>query len=75
MPPNSFVQLNPYKGNNPRCWVRLRFAATDGGLHERELLADTGCPCAVILGLTDLALLLRASAAGINTNFGGLSGG
>jgi hypothetical protein len=44
-------------------------------LRERELVADTGSPCAVILGLTDFALLLRAAAAGINANFGPLNGG
>jgi hypothetical protein len=74
MTPTPFVQHNPYKGTIPRSWVRLRFAAADGSLHERELLADTGSPCAVILGQTDLALLLRASAAGIQTNFGPLTG-
>jgi hypothetical protein len=74
MKPTFLGQSNPYKGKNPRCWVRLRFAA-DGCLHERELVADTGSPCAVILCQTDLALLLRAAAAGINTNFGHLTGG
>jgi hypothetical protein len=69
------VQRNPYKGTSPRCWVCLRFAAADDSLHERELLADTGCPCALILGQADLALLLRASAAGVDSNFGQLSGG
>jgi hypothetical protein len=74
MTPTPFLQHNAYKGTTPRSWVRLRFAAADGSLHERELLADTGSPCAVILGQTDLALLLRASAAGIQTNFGPLKG-
>jgi hypothetical protein len=48
--------------------------AADGSLHERELVADTGSPCAVILGQTDLALLLRSAAAGMNSNFGLLTG-
>ena len=74
MPPSPLVQCNPYKGVNPRCWVRLRFAALDGSLHERELLADTGCPCAVILGQTDLSLVMRTSATPINSNFGQLTG-
>jgi hypothetical protein len=69
-----YRQQNPYKGISPRCWVRLRFAASDGSLHERELVADTGSPCAVILGQTDLALLLRSAAAGMNSNFGPLTG-
>ncbi len=69
-----YRQQNPYKGTSPRCWVRLRFSAADGSLHERELVADTGSPCAVILGQTDLALLLRSAAAGTNSNFGYLAG-
>src|SRR5260370_23456813 len=75
MAPTSSVRRDPYKGATPRCWIRLRFAALDGALHERELLADTGSPFAVILGKTDLMLLQRASAAGSNTNFGYLRGG
>jgi hypothetical protein len=55
--------------------LRLRFVAADGSLHERELVADTGSPCAVILGEADLALVSRAAAAAINTNFGPLIGG
>jgi hypothetical protein len=69
-----YRQQNPYKGTSPRCWVRLRFASADGSLHERELIADTGSPCAVILGQTDLALLFRSAAAGMNSNFGHLTG-
>ena len=43
-------------------------------MHEREMLADSGSPCAVILGQTDLALLLRATTAPMSTNFGPLTG-
>jgi hypothetical protein len=69
------TQRNNYKGNPERAWVRLRFAASDGSTHERELLADTGSPCAIILGYEDLALLSRATAAGVQSNFGALTGG
>ena len=44
-------------------------------MHERELLADTGSPCAIIVGLADLNLLVHAGAAGVNSNFGFLTGG
>ena len=74
MTSTSFVQRNLYKGINPRCWVRLRFAAADASIHERELVADTGCPCAVIVGQSDLAALFRSSAPGVNSNFGHLAG-
>ncbi len=75
MSPPPSAQRNPYKGSTPRCWIRLRFAAAAGSLHEREFVADTGSPCAVILGQADLSLLSRASAAGMRTNFGLLTGG
>jgi hypothetical protein len=75
MPSLPFVQHNSYKGTIPRGWVRLRFTAADGSLHEREMLVDTGSPCAVILGQADLTLLLRAAAKGVHSNFGHLTGG
>src|SRR5258708_32208198 len=75
MTPTPFVQRNPYKGTNPRCWIRLRFAAADGSLHERELVADTGSPCAIILGRAGFAPLLRAAAAALNSHLGSLTGG
>jgi hypothetical protein len=61
------VENSPLLGSSPLCRRRWLLART-------ELLADTGSPCAVILGQTDLAVLLRASAAGIQTNFGALAG-
>ena len=67
-------QRNSYKGREPRCWLRLRFAALDGSLHERDLLADTGSPCAVILANTDLLHLMQAEADPIGTNFGAMAG-
>src|SRR6185369_13828878 len=69
------VQRNPYRGRVPRCWISVSFTAEDGSVHERELLADTGSPCAVILGIDDLVLLSHANAQGIESNFGYLKGG
>ena len=69
------MQRNPYKGASPRCWVRIRFVALDGSFHERDLLADTGSPCAVILGAAELSKLSHTSAEGIESNFGTLNGG
>ena len=75
MTSQSFVQRNNYKGKSPRAWVVIRFVASDGTLHERELVADSGSPCAVILSESDHKLLLHAGASGINSNFGFLAGG
>src|SRR5581483_8921151 len=69
------LQRNGYKGTPPRCWVRLRFKTAEGIQHERELLADTGSPCPIILGSFDLSLLSHAPAQGIESNFGHLNGG
>ena len=44
-------------------------------MHERDLLADTGSPCAVILGDAELSKLSHTSAEGIESNFGTLNGG
>jgi len=39
------------------------------------MLADTGCPCALILGTADLNLFAHSGAVGVNSNFGPLAGG
>jgi hypothetical protein len=74
MPSGLVVQQNVYKGDPPRAWIRLRFAAPDGSTHERQLLADTGSPCAVILGDADLFLFLHNEGARVDSNFGPMRG-
>jgi hypothetical protein len=68
-------QRNLYKGSPPRCCVRLRFVAGDGSSQELELLADTGNPCAVIIGVESMRQLKRGDGPDLNTNFGPLHGG
>lgn len=43
-------QRNAYKGSPLRPWVRLTIISADGASKEVDLLADTGNPCAVIIG-------------------------
>lgn len=71
----SFEQVNPYKGNPLRPWVRLRLVAVDNSIHELELLADTGSPSAIVLSRAELAVLNQGNAPDVNTNFGILEGG
>jgi len=71
----SFEQRNPYKGSPPRPCVRLSLTANDGTILEVELLADTGNPCAIILGQEHLGTLKRGHAPDMHSNFGGLQGG
>jgi hypothetical protein len=71
----SSEQKNPYKGSPERPWIRLRFVAPDGSTVERAFLADTGNPCAVILGQHDMARLKAGDGPDIHTNFGLLQGG
>lgn len=66
---------HPYKGSPERPWVRLRLAAPDGSTLEREFLADTGNPCALILDRQDMARLKAGDGPDIRTNFGLLQGG
>lgn len=75
MTPASYEQRNPYKGAPPRPWVRLRLVAPDGTFQELDLLADTGNPCALIIGRAFMAQLKHAAGPDVNTNFGLLEGG
>ena len=68
-------QRNAYKGIPPRPWVRVRLIAPDGTTHEVELLADTGNPCAIIIGEALMATLKQRAAPDIRSNFGLLQGG
>jgi len=70
-----FEQRNPYKGDPPRPWIRLRLAGPDGATTELELLADTGNPCAVILSQRDVSSLKVTEGPDVNSNFGPLHGG
>ena len=70
-----FEQRNTYNGSPPRPWIRLRFAAADGSTHECELLADTGNPCAVVIGMALMLKLIRRSAPDVQSNFGVPQGG
>ena len=68
-------QRNPYKGEPPRPWLRIRLIASDGTTSEVDLLADTGNPCAVIIGQAALAKLKQRDAPSLDSNFGLLEGG
>lgn len=43
-------QRNPYQGSSERAWVRVTLLAADETRQEFDLLADTGNPCAIIVG-------------------------
>jgi hypothetical protein len=66
---------NPYKGAPLRPWVRLLLVSTDGATQEVEALADTGNPCALIVGQALLRQFNVGLVPGMNTNFGALDGG
>lgn len=68
-------QRNPYKGSPPRPWVRLRLTALDGTVHEVEVLADTGNPCALIISQALMARVRLRAAPDMHSNFGLLEGG
>jgi hypothetical protein len=53
----------------------LRLTAPDGSSHEDELVADTGNPCAIIIGQPLMARLKHRSASDLQSNFGLLEGG
>jgi hypothetical protein len=68
-------QRNPYKGDSPRPWLRIRFVAADGSSHDRELVVDTGSPLAMIIDSDSLRRLLRREGPELESNFGPLQGG
>jgi hypothetical protein len=68
-------QRNAYQGIPPRPWIRLVLHGADGRSRELSLLADTGNPCAVIVGSELLAEFNLGLAPGMSTNFGPLDGG
>ena len=68
-------QRNAYKGSPERPWVRLRLVDDRAGARDVELLADTGNPCAVILGEQLMQQFRRGDGPDVQTNFGLLEGG
>jgi hypothetical protein len=68
-------QRNAYKGTPPRPWIRISLVAADGETRELDVLADTGNPCALIIGMTLLQQFQVLAAPGVSTNFGDLAGG
>lgn len=75
MNPQAAGQRNPYKGTPPRPWVRVRLIAIDGSIVELDVLADTGNPCALIVGEGLMAAFNHGDLPGLHTNFGALTGG
>ena len=68
-------QLNAYKGNPLRPWVRLTLVTADGPTREIDALADTGNPCALIVSREAMNECNLGLAPGMSTNFGPLEGG
>lgn len=67
-------QRHAYKGEPPRAWVDVEFIGANGSVETVELIADTGCPCAVIVSEEQMQRLRHALAAGLSSNFGDLQG-
>ncbi|MBN9117858.1 MAG: hypothetical protein J0I06_01595 [Planctomycetes bacterium] len=75
MNPTFVEQRNPYLGAAPRAWLRLRFLDPNNAPVELTLIADTGCPYAVIIDVFALSQLTRLSAHPVNSNFGPMTSG
>jgi hypothetical protein len=68
-------QRNAYLGSTPRPWLRLQFLDAFDTPLELMLVADTGCPHAVIIAQDLLDLLVRMPGRIVESNFGPLNGG
>lgn len=69
------LQRNRYRGDPERSWIRVRLIARDGRSRSLDLLADTGCPYAIILGRSVFERFAVGSGEDVRTNFGRLEGG
>jgi hypothetical protein len=67
-------QRNIYKGSPLRPWIRLLLVGGDDSTQEVHALADTGNPCALIVGQALLRKFNLGLAPGMSTNFGALDG-
>lgn len=68
-------QQNPYKGTGPRAWIRVTFPAPNGSSVDAELIADTGCPHAIVVGLSLFNRLQLIPEQDVASNFGALRAG
>ena len=76
MPNENQEQRNPYKGNPPHAWVRVRFEKADGtGSVEKELGVDTGDPGEARISSANMRKLKLADGPNRQTNFGRAEGG
>jgi hypothetical protein len=75
MTPSPLEQRNPYKGGPPRGWIRVGLVDPAGVVEGVDLLADTGSPFLVIIGLARLQRFLFTPAPSLATNYGRLRGG
>lgn len=66
-------QRNPYRGG--RAWLRLGFRAADGTVRQLDLVADTGCPAAVMLRPDLYRLFCFMPQVPRTTNFGQVPAG
>ena len=68
-------QQNRYVGRTLRPWLEVPFRNTAGRVHKLKLIADTGCPQAIILAPEWFDSLVTSRFASIRTNFGVMDGG
>jgi hypothetical protein len=70
MTPQPVEQRHPYEGSPPRAWIRVRLATPDGEAREWKLVADIGCPCAIVIGSDHLPDFSFGVGTHATTNFG-----
>lgn len=68
-------RLTLNKGKPQRTWLKLDFLDRAGVEVSLELLADTGCPQAIVLNEEMFDRLARSHTRKIQTNFGPMHGG
>jgi hypothetical protein len=75
MTPPFVEHRNRYRGLTPRPWLRIRVLDPGDQPLELTLVADTGCPHAMIVDTGMLTALARISGLTTVSNFGPMIGG
>jgi hypothetical protein len=63
-------QRQLYQGSPPRAWITVRLATPDGETRNWKLIADIGCPFAIVIGAEHVPHFSFGAGTHLNSNFG-----
>src|SRR5438874_377221 len=63
-------QRQRYQGIPPRAWMTVSLGSPDGHTRQWKLIADTGSPFPIVIGLAHLPAFSFGASKHLNSNFG-----